>query len=181
MSRYIFEEMNREEDIEQEAVMDEGAEAEAVEEDIPHGMSREGLRRFLRARHAREICADRRMMEHYAALFARAEELKAEYPDFDLAREMENPIFVRLTAPGVDIDPGTAYEIIHRRDLEKARRSEDFARTVQAVRSGSLRPDESALTGARAAVPVRTDPKNLSAEDRKDIRKRVQRGERVTF
>ena len=165
----------------QKEAPDEADSGEWEADDLPPGMSPEGLRRFLSARHAREICADRRMQAHYAALAARGEALKAEYPDFDLAREMEDPTFARLTAPGVDIDPGTAYEIVHRHALQKARRSADLLRAAQAVSAGSLRPDESALTGTRAAAAVRTDPRNLSSQDRKDIRRRVERGERVTF
>ena len=109
------------------------------------------------------------------------EELKAQYPDFDLAKEMQDPVFARLTAPGVEIDPGTAYEIVHRQSLRKARQQEDLQRAAQAVVSGSYRPSEGALSGIHASVPVRTDPRNLSSDDLRDIRKRVERGERVTF
>ena len=154
---------------------------EADISDLPPGMTEDGLRQFLRARHAREISADMRMHDHYAGLVRQAEELNAQYPGFDLAREMQNPIFVRLTAPGVGIDPGTAYEIVHRRSLREADRRAGFERAAQAVRSGSLRPSESALSGVYASTPVKTDPRNLSSDDRKAIRRRVERGERVTF
>ena len=157
---------------------------ETAEDDgpgLPPGMTGDGLRQFLNARHAREISADMRLRAHYERLSRQAGELKARYPGFDLAAEMRDPVFVRLTAPGVDIDPGTAYEIVHRHSLREAQRRADLQRAAEAVRSGSLRPDESALSGVHAAQPVRTDPRNLSADDRRDIRRRVERGERVMF
>lgn len=148
---------------------------------LPPGVTEQALRRFLQARHAREIGAEIRLREHYVRLAQQAEALKAVYPDFDLAREMQNPDFVRLTAPGVDIDPGTAYEIIHRRDLQKDVRAAERRRISRAIQSGSYRPAENALAGSHASTPVHTDPRNLSTEDRKDIHRRVARGERVTF
>jgi len=157
------------------------AEVTADESNLPPGMTEEGLRKFLSARHAREISADMRLHDHYARLVRQAEELKAQYPGFDLASEMRNPVFARLTAPGVDIDPGTAYEIVHRHSIREADRFAGLQRAAEAVRSGSLRPAESALSGVHAPAPVRTDPRNLSPDDRRDIRRRVERGERVMF
>ena len=149
--------------------------------DLPPGMTDEGLRDYLRARYARSISADMRIREHFVRLARQAEAAKERYPDFDLAREMENPVFARLTAPGVGIDPETAYEVVHGRNLRRQQRSEDIRRITRAVASGSLRPDENALTGSQAAPGIATDPRNLSPQARRDIRRRVEKGERVTF
>lgn len=150
-------------------------------DDLPPGMTESGLRQYLYARHARQIASDMRLREHYSRLARRAEALRDSYPDFDLADEMRDPVFARLTAPGVDLDPADAYEVVHRHSLAEARRRADLQRAAQAVFSGSLRPSESALSGVYASVPVKTDPRSLSPDDRRDIRRRVERGERVTF
>lgn len=167
-------------DIPAEAADIPDVESESAE-DMPPGVTEEGLRRFLNARHAREIEADMRLREHFVRLNRQAEALKEQYPGFDLAKEMQDPTFARLTAPGVDIDPGTAYEIVHRRSLDKARQQAELQKAAKAVVSGSFRPSESALAGTHISVPVRTDPRNLSSDDLRDIRRRVERGERVTF
>lgn len=173
------------EDIREEAAQvscEELPEAEMPDEDdLPGGMTREGLRHALNARHAREIYADMRLKEHFTRLSERAAALKEKYPDFDLAGEMQNPAFARLTAPGVGIDPADAYEIVHRQSLMENARRRDLERISLAIQSGSFRPSESAMTDARVNSPMRADPRNLSMEDRRDIRRRVERGERVTF
>jgi len=149
--------------------------------DLPPGMTDEGLRGYLRASHARSIYTDMRIREHFTRLARQAQAAKERYPDFDLSREMENPVFARLTAPGVGIDPETAYEVVHGRSLRTLQRHEDIRRIAHAVASGSLRPDENALMGSQAAPGIATDPRNLSPQARQDIRRRVEKGERVTF
>lgn len=160
---------------------DTGHTEPAPDPGLPPGFSENSLRGFLNARHAREIAADMHLRSHYENLSQQASALKQQYPDFDLAREMRDPVFARLTSPGVGIDPATAYEIVHHKSLRASDRHDDLCRISRAIRSGSLRPSENALTGNHNASPVKTDPRSLSAADRIDIRNRVARGERVVL
>ena len=149
--------------------------------DLPPGVSEEGLRNFLNARHARQIAVDMQLRDHFNLLTQQAQALRQQYPDFDLAQEMQNPIFARLTAPGVGIDPAIAYEVVHHRSLRESSRQNDLVRIGQAIQAGSLRPGENALISTHMPSPARTDPRNLSSADRLDIHRRVARGERVVL
>lgn len=149
--------------------------------DLPPGLTRQQLKSLLNQRHAREIAEDMRLRRHFTRLRQQADSLKDQYPDFDLSREMANPLFARLTAPEVAIDPATAYEIIHRQSLEKARQEDRQRQLSQIALSGALRPRENALTGVHAASPMKTDPRHLSESDRQAIRQRVARGERIVL
>lgn len=150
-------------------------------DDLPPGVSEEGLRYFLNARHARQIAADMQLRDHFNRLARQTQALKQQYPDFDLTREMQNPTFARLTAPGVGIDPAIAYEVVHHHSLRESTRQNDLVRIGQAIRAGALRPGENALVGTHMPSPMRTDPRSLSPADRLDIHRRVARGERVVL
>lgn len=170
--------------------MDEDAlEAEAME----RNMSVESLRTVkqlemqnerLRKNEERSI-AEQRMQEHFNSLAQQAQNLRATYPDFDLMTELKNPAFARLTAPGVGIDVKTAYETVHLADIKAQGMQYAAQQTAQkmanAVRSNSMRPVENGLNGAQSASTVKSDPRNLSPADRKEIRRRVANGEKIVF
>lgn len=149
--------------------------------DLPPGLTGERLKFLLNQRHAREIAEDMRLRRHFTRLHQQVDALKDQYPDFDLSREMANPLFARLTAPEVAIDPATAYEIIHHQSLEKARQETRQRQLSQIALSSALRPRENALTGVHATSPMKTDPRHLSESDRQAIRQRVARGERIVL
>ena len=117
---------------------------------------------------------------------AEGEALRALYPGFDLGRELADPRFagvlVSLQRGGVPGAVRLAYEAAHRRELLggalRAAVACTAAQVAEGVRSGALRPAEN---GGGAAADTRPDPGHLSPQQRKDIRERVMRGERVTF
>ncbi|GFI61252.1 hypothetical protein IMSAG049_00409 [Clostridiales bacterium] len=122
--------------------------------------------------------AKRRLME----IIDEAEEVSRIYPTFNLDREFESPIFRRLMAAGVPVI--TAYELIHRNELndimiEKAVRNTE-RRISKAIQTGATRPHENGHYGASQSV-VSFDPKNLSKEERNNIKERVRRGENIYF
>ena len=107
-----------------------------------------------------------------------AEEAKKLYPSLNLDREFENPVFRRLMVSGVPVV--SAYELIHRDEVnlmlvERAVKQAE-KRISAAIQSGAARPNEN---GASSALQTETDPRRLSKADRKDIKDRVARGERV--
>lgn len=109
-----------------------------------------------------------------------AADIRRVYGDFDWQREMRDPTFGRLIAAG--IDGRTAYAATHSRELLAqamrygARRAgEQLSRTVA---SGGRRVAEN---GGGSSTVTRTDPKALTAAELSEIRKRVQRGEKIRF
>jgi hypothetical protein len=119
----------------------------------------------------------------FEQLVRQSEEARKIYPGFDLRQEMQNPAFVRLT--GVGIDAKTAYEVIHKDQILGAGMqyaAQTAAKKVaDSVASGARRPVENGL-GGRGTAPVRiTDPKQMTPEQRRELRRRVANGERVVF
>jgi len=129
----------------------------------------------------RQDAVNMRMRQHYDTLARQAEAAKAAYPDFDLGTEMNNPTFARLTAPGVGIDPKTAYEIVHLNELRQMQAQQQAEKMAKAIQANGARPTENGLRGNQTASTVKTDPRTLTREDREEIHRRVRRGEKVVF
>lgn len=105
----------------------------------------------------------------YRELCFRAEAVKRDYPDFDLERELENPTFARLLEGGVD--PKTAYEVVHHAALR--RREERLA-------ENAARPQENGLSTGSATVS-KADPRTLTRQERRQLRRRAARGEEIVW
>ncbi len=164
-------------------------EAEAIE----RGMSIESLKAVkqmerenarLKQREQQSI-AEQRMKAHFDVLARQADEAKKLYPSLDLGAEMQNPTFVRLTSPGVGVDVRTAYEVVHRDEMRGAEMQyaaqKSAERMANAIRSGSMRPVENGLQGQQNAGTVKADPRSLTKADRAEIKRRVQKGEKIVF
>lgn len=115
-------------------------------------------------------------------LVMESEQVKQLYPSFDLASEMENPKFGRLVAHGVDAR--TAYEVIHRDEIQAATMQFTAQKTAEkisnAVMSNNNRVTENGI-GQTQAAETKLDPSKLTKAQREEIRKRVSRGEKITF
>jgi hypothetical protein len=125
--------------------------------------------------------------QHFISLERQGEELRKIFPNFDLRKELKNPAFARMTAPGTGImSVEDAYRAVHRKEIEAASSQIIAQKTAEklsnAIRSGSRRPQES---GASSQAPSVTsfNYKNASREQReafkKDLRTRLARGEKV--
>ena len=117
----------------------------------------------LRQERAREQARREReeeLQRHFMQMRQQADELRTLYPDFDLDRELQDPVFVRRTAPGPDaMSVEDAFYSIHHRDLMK-RQAEEIALRARAdaaagFRANRARPREngSSATGAVQASP----------------------------
>ena len=125
------------------------------------------------------------MRAHFDSLAQQADQARQFYPGLDLLTEMQNPLFARLTSPGVNVDVRTAYEVVHREELRGAEMQfaaqKSAERVANAVRSNSVRPVENGLNGQQGASTVKTDPRTLTKADRSEIKERVLRGEKIVF
>ena len=106
----------------------------------------------------------------YRELQHRLEGVKARYPDFDLDREAENPEFLRLVENAVD--PKTAYEVVHHGDL---------VREAECLAKNAARPVENGLAVGSQATVYRADPKALTRQERRQLRRRAARGEEIIW
>lgn len=135
------------------------------------------LRQQMREREAEENAS-----RLYAAWMQQAEQAKTVYPTFDLNAEMQNPRFIDLIRNNVDVR--TAYEVLHKDEIIPAA-MQFTAKTVEQkiankIIAGGTRPAENGSHAQSTAV-VKSDPSQLTKEDRQEIIRRVQRGEKIRF
>lgn len=105
-----------------------------------------------------------------------------QFPDLDLAAELENPQFVSLLKMNIPVE--TAYFAMHHRELvpkamQYASKTAE-QKVVNKVIANGARPVENGLQG-QASTLVKSDVSQLTRADREEIIRRVQRGEKITF
>lgn len=172
--------------IEDEAIKT-GKSNEDVEKNID---ARAELRRAKREseRYKAERDAERRKQESSKILAdwrRQAEGLAEKYPGFDLDAELENEVFVDLLVNGKGrVTVENAYVSAH--FDEAIKQAMEFAAArgteVAAARfaNNAKRPAEGALQKTTAGASV-VDVKNMTRKQRDEIKKRVEKGERITF
>ena len=129
------------------------------------------------AREARTL-EQQRIQQHIAQLEQQGEELKKLFPNFDLRKELQNPAFARMTAPGKGImSVEDAYRAVHRQEIEAAsmqviaqKTAEKFSNAIQA---GGRRPDEAGSTGKAPSVST-FDYRTASTEQREALKRRIR-------
>lgn len=151
------------------------------------GMSEDAYREYLgmeeRVRASERADADRLRNEQLEKWWREGEEVKAVYPEFDLAAEMQgNDEFFDLINHGVPMMH--AYRTIHFDDLvvgatAQARR-EGASQAVEHIRSNKKRPSEN---GAGKGSPGKTkfDIGSLTSAQMDELERRAAHGERITL
>ena len=120
----------------------------------------------------RRQAAEQRSFENGCVerLARQAEDIRRVYGGFDWQREMR-------------VDGRTAYEVVHSRELLAQAMRYGAKRAAEqcsrAIASGGRRVAENGGHGSSAVT--RTDPKALDSAQLADIRRRVQRGEKIRF
>ena len=128
--------------------------------------------------------ASPRLRRHFLRLRQEAEELRREFPGFDLFQEMGNPAFARMTAPGMDVSLRHAFYAVHGPALERegmayaAQQAE--ARIAASVAAGASRPQENGL-GKPADAPWGLDVTAMDRKARAEYRRRIHNGEKINF
>ena len=112
--------------------------------------------------------------EHIRGLEAQGKALQEQYPDFDLARELSNPVFLQLTAPGTGISVEDAYYAMHRKEIQKLEAQKVARQVVQAIQSRGRRPMEAGTSGqAPSLTPFRYG--HATKEEREAFKKQLRR------
>nr|DAI86511.1 MAG TPA: hypothetical protein [Caudoviricetes sp.] len=113
---------------------------------------------------------------HFDALTAQAAELQKTFPGFSLAEELKNPVFLRMTAPGISIPLADAYYAVHHKELQTAAMQVTAQVTAQklaaSVQAGTLRPDESG--GAQAPSVTAFNYASASRQQREALKQRIR-------
>lgn len=106
-------------------------------------------------------------------------EVRALYPDFDLARELSNPHFVALlTNRQYPFTVRQAYEAVHLDEIRQDIERKAAMRTFEALQRQAARPRES------GAAPQAGLPTHLGATTRKEraaLARRAAAGERIVL
>lgn len=155
--------------MEEENIVEERTEQTESFQDLIRGKYREDYLKAL----SEALSAQARETNRYLAyreLLNEAETVRSRYPDFDLDRELEDPGFARLLNNGVD--PKTAYEVVHHEELtgRAARLAENAAR-----------PQENGLGAGSLAAVAKPDPRSLTRQERKLLRRRAAKGEAIVW
>ena len=161
---------------EQEA-MDKGLDVETVAK--LHRLERMETQK---QREREELAKQTEVQRHLEGMIRQEAEVKKLYPNFDLQAELQNPAFVRLTAPGVGVDVRTAYEVVHRDEMRGAEMQfaaqKSAQRIAASVQANGKRPAENGAAGSVGAVS-KSDPSQWTKDDRAEVRRRVLSGEKI--
>lgn len=152
------------------------------------GMSVEQYKQFqkLQRENAQLLQAQRRSQNQQAAekqlqkWYQEAEAMKADYPDFDLGRESQDPQFLSMLRSGVPVK--LAYEVMHMDEIKSTVAQTTAQQTekqvVEGIRAKGARPAENG-TSSQSGFVVKDDPAKWTKKDRAEIVRRVQRGEQI--
>ena len=134
-----------------------------------------------------ETLQEQTLRQHYDSLVRQGEALKKVFPNFNLQKELQNPVFARMTAPGKGImSVEDAYKAVHHDELQIAGMQITAQKTAEkisnAIQSGSRRPDESGVSSQAPSVNT-FDYRNASREQREALKQRIRqaaaRGEKL--
>ncbi len=156
-----------------------------VSEDAVRHMEDLERREKIVAQHERRTQAEQQFQAHMQKLWQQAEVMKQKYPGFDLREELNNPEFMRMTGPGVNMPVEQAFKLIHMDELMQG--GMQFAaqkgaeRVAQSVQSGQKRIAENGMTRKGANVVYKSDPRTMNKLDREEINRRAARGEKISF
>lgn len=118
----------------------------------------------------------------YMKWLQESDDVKQVYPDFDLQEETQNKEFLNMLKAGVSVR--AAFEVIHRDEIIPA--AMNFAakkaetKVANSVIANQNRPKENGVSPSAATV-FKRDVNSLTAKDRAEIVRRVQRGEKISF
>ena len=97
-----------------------------------------------------------KFQQHIMKLEQQGEAMKQVFPNFDLRKELQNPVFARMTSPNVGISVQDAYYAVHRNEIQAAAMQVTAQKTAQkisnSIASGSRRPNENGTSGQAPSV-----------------------------
>ena len=121
-----------------------------------------------------------KLREHFSSLCAQAEELRQEFPDFELGEALKDSEFLRLTAPVTGLDLRRAYYALHREDMDRRAAEKAAAAFAKALGTSARQPREG---GRGEAAIIRGDYRSMTRQQQAQLKQRIRdaaaRGERI--
>ena len=112
---------------------------------------------------------EQQFADHIRNLEQQGEKLKAQFPNFDLRKELQDPRFQRMTSPSGGLSVEDAYYAIHRQEIQaaamQATQRQTAAKLSKSIQSGKHRPAENGT--ASQAPSVTTFDYNQAGKDAK--------------
>lgn len=127
-----------------------------------------------------------RIEQHIAKLQREGDELKQTFPNFNLRQELNNPVFARMTSPGVGLSVADAYYAVHRNEIQAASMQVAAKKTAEklsnSIAANSGRPQENGTSSQAPSVST-FDYRKMSKAQREDLKRRIRdaaaRGEKL--
>lgn len=119
---------------------------------------------------------------HFDSLQRQGREMAGKYAGFDLQKELDDPVFFKLTGPEVGLSVEDAYMAMHHRELTRAIAEGTKRELSNAIRAGAGRPGEHGVSGSRATVTgfdYRNADKNQRRAFKQQIMNAAARGEKI--
>ena len=143
-------------------------------ENVDHG----ALAEAITGQNQPRVTPQQQFAGHIRKLQQQEQEFRAIVPGFDLRQELRNPLFVRLTSPGVGLSVEDAFYAVHRREMQEKSMeaaAQQAARMVSnAIASGSHRPQESG-TAAQAPSVSRFDYRSATPQQRQALKDAIRK------
>ena len=152
------------------------------------GMTVQAYKEFLKFKnehdqHIREREEQQRqevVRNHYMKLAQQAEELKKQFPGFNLDQELQNPDFLKLTSPSVGISVEDAYFSIHHKELAPQMMAYGMQRAknqmAQNIMAKGARPREGGLSSQNAAADMQMNFKAMDRKERNKVYEMIHAG-----
>ena len=119
---------------------------------------------------------------HFDSLQRQGQDMAGKYAGFDLQKELDNPMFFKLTGPHVGLSVEDAYMAVHHRELTRAIAEGTRRELTNAIRAGANRPGEHGIAGTAPTV-TSFDYRNADRAQRKafkqEIYRAAARGEKI--
>lgn len=131
----------------------------------------EALCREIYRHGAESILAGKRVRSHWEALLQESEALRRRLPDFDLERELGNPVFLRLTAPHSGVGLEDAYYALHREQIGRAAAEKSLAAFSRSMDAQARRPRE--IRAEQHGTTFSRDAKSMSRAEREALKQRI--------
>ena len=144
----------------------------------PENLNHAALAEAITRQNMPQETPQQRFAGHIRKLQQQAQDFQRAVPGFDLRQELRNPLFARLTSPGVGLSVEDAFYAVHRKAIQE-KSMEAAARQAtrmvsNAIASGSHRPEESG-TAAQAPSVSRFDYRNATPEQRKALKDAIRK------
>ena len=110
--------------------------------------------------------------QHVENLCRQGRAFRQSMPEFDLKKELHDPMFARLTSPYVGLSVEDAYYALHRKEMQQQAAKITAAGISRSVQAGRLRPEEN--SGSQAASVTKFNYANASKAQREELKKEIR-------